>query len=100
MAAESVERIETAYKSEEMMTNVLAAVKYLAPNFIYKIRNPKRMRWICQFIHKFICRILMQNAIKNYIFYPLAFIDLVIKWEKYSINSSLTKEQIVEKPLE
>ena len=42
----------------------------------------------------------MQNAIKNYIFYPLAFIDLVIKWEKYSINSSLTKEQIVEKPLE
>ena len=44
MAAESVERIETAYKSEEMMTNVLADMKYFAPNFIYKIRNPKRMR--------------------------------------------------------
>ena len=31
MAAESVERIETAQDSEEMMTNILAAVKYLAP---------------------------------------------------------------------
>ena len=31
MAAESVERIETAYESEEMMTNILAAMMYLAP---------------------------------------------------------------------
>ena len=80
MAAESVERIETAYESEEMMTNVLAAVKYLAPNFINKIRNPKRMRWICQFIHKFICRILPNaKCNKELHFLPFAFIDLVLK---------------------
>ena len=52
MAAESVERIETAYESEEMMTNTLAGVKYLVPNSIYKIRKPKRIRWICQFIYQ------------------------------------------------
>ena len=31
MASESVERIKTAQESEKMMTNILAAVKYLAP---------------------------------------------------------------------
>ena len=72
MAAESVERIETAYESEEMMTNVLAAVKYLVPNSIYKIRKPKRMRWICQFIHKSLCRIL-PNAKCNKELHFLAF---------------------------
>ena len=42
----------------------------------------------------------MQNAIKNYIFYPLAFIDLVKSEKSILSNHHLTKEQIAEKPLE